>query len=319
MIHCFILNPAAGKTERTEALCREIETVCAEKGVRYEVYQTTCVGDATEYVKRRMAQDDEETYCFYACGGDGTLCEVVNGVKAAKGEASVGLIPSGTGNDFARNFTARERFFDIAAQLEGEAIAVDLIRCNDMYAINMVNVGFDCEVVVNTAQFKRKKWIPAGTAYIAGLVLTLLRKPGVRGMQSLDGGEAEEKRYLLNTYANGCFCGGGFHSNPKASVTDGMLDAVLVNNVGRLKFLSLVGRYKKGTHLVPELASVLQNHKLRNVDMVFDGGANISVDGEVVRVDELHLSVEEKGIRFVIPNGSKLLKQAVEEKEAALV
>ena len=116
-IHCFILNPAAGKTQRTEEMSRSIEAVCGERDVQYEIYLTTCVGDAGEYVKRRVAQDPSEAYRFYACGGDGTLCEVVNGVMATAGDVSVGLIPSGTGNDFVRNFTNREIFLTLARSL----------------------------------------------------------------------------------------------------------------------------------------------------------------------------------------------------------
>ena len=306
MNHCFILNPAAGRTEGVEKLSRDIESVCREKGVSFELYRTTCVRDATEYVKRRVLLAPEEDYRFYACGGDGTLCEVVEGVMAAEGGGSraVGLIPTGTGNDFVRNFTEKPRFFDVGAQLAGETLSVDLLRCNDRYAINMVNVGFDCEVVVKTGQLKRKKWIPSGMAYVAGLIITLLRKPGVRCRQSIDGGEAEEKRYLLNTYANGSFCGGGFHSNPRSELTDGKIDALLVKNVGRLKFLSLVGYYKKGTHLVPKFESIITHHKADRVDMSFEGGANVSVDGEVIRVEELHLSVCPRALNFVIPVGS---------------
>ena len=318
MKHCFILNPAAGQKERTASLGEEIRRVCEEKEAEYELYYTVCVGDATEYVKRRVAEEPEGDYRFYACGGDGTLCEVVNGVMSAigGGERSVGLIPSGTGNDFVRNFTNRERFFDIGAQLEGETVEVDLIRCNQMYAINMINIGFDCEVVVKTSRLKRRKWIPGGMAYLVGLLVTLVRKPGVRCRQSRDGEEAEEKRYLLNTYANGCFCGGGFHSNPRGNLQDGKIDALYVNNIGRLKFLSLVGKYKKGTHLVPKYEKILQSEKLDRVDLGFGGVTNVSVDGEVLSVSELHLSVCPRALRFLIPVGSAPLRVAEKSGEA---
>ena len=317
MRHCFILNPAAGQKERTGQLSEEIRRVCDSREVDYEIYLTTCVGDATEYVKRCVAEAPSEDFRFYACGGDGTLSEVVTGSVEAEGtgERTVGLIPSGTGNDFVRNFTDGERFFDINAQLDGEVVPVDLIRCNDRYAINMVNIGFDCEVVVKMAQLKRKKWIPSGMAYIAGLIVTLIRKPGIHCYQSVNGSEPVEKRYLLNTFANGCFCGGGFHSNPEAHLQDGRLDALFVSNIGRIKFVSLVGSYKKGTHLVPKYRTVLQNEKVERVDMTFDNGANVSVDGEVVRVNELHLSVSQKALRFLIPAGSTSRKDLEQKQE----
>ena len=173
-------------------------------------------------------------------------------------------------------------------------------------AVNMVNVGFDCEVVVKMAQLKRKWWVPAGMAYIAGLVVTLIRKPGVTGRVSADGEELGARHFLLNTYANGAFCGGGFHSNPKSDPTDGKLDVLFVNNIGRLKFVSLVGDYKKGTHLTPKFDQVLANRKAERIDFFFDKPTNVSVDGEVITVPELHASVEREALRFLIPAGSRL-------------
>ncbi|MBQ9783802.1 MAG: YegS/Rv2252/BmrU family lipid kinase [Clostridia bacterium] len=318
MKYCFILNPAAGKGEHTEALKQSIDSVCGERGVDYEVYRTACVGDATEYVKRRVAEDPSEQYAFYACGGDGTLCEVVCGAMRLPEDVqvSVGLIPSGTGNDFVRNFSERERFFDIEAQLDAEALPIDLIRCNGLYAINMINVGFDCEVVVKTARLKKKKLIPSKLAYVAGLVITLIRKPGVRMKLVTDGAEREDKPYLLNTYANGCFCGGGFHSNPNAELCDGKIDVLFVHNISRRKFISLVGDYKKGTHLQPKFGEILQNEKVDSVDLYFDDQTNVSVDGEVIQAKELHLSVLQGALRFLIPKGAAFLS-AVKRVEVA--
>ena len=319
MKYCFILNPAAGKGEHIDTLKASIEAACRARGVEYEIYLTAGIGDATEYVCRKVAEDPSASYRFYACGGDGTLCEVVGGVMRLPREihVSVGLIPSGTGNDFVRNFSRRECFFDIPAQLDAETCTIDLLRCNDRYAINMVNVGFDCEVVVKTARLKRKKLIPSKLAYIVGLVITLIRKPGVRMRLVTDGVEREDKPYLLNTYANGCFCGGGFHSNPRASLCDGRIDALFVNSIGRLKFISMVGDYKKGTHLTPRFDKVLRNEKAETIDLYFEDTANICVDGEVLQAKELHLSVVRNALQILIPRGSELLTAATQAEAVA--
>jgi diacylglycerol kinase family enzyme len=147
-------------------------------------------------------------------------------------------------------------------------------------------------------------------AYIAGLVVTLLKKPGVRMKLSCDGGAEEEKHFLLTTYANGSFCGGGFHSNPRSILTDGQMDALFVNNISRTRFVMLVGDYKKGTHLTPRFEKVLAPKKAERIDMVFDKETNVSVDGEVIRFRELHLSVAREALRFLVPNGSAYAKSA---------
>ena len=314
MKYCFLLNPAAGKGQMAEKIKEKLDAIGRED---VEIYFTRGIGDATEYIPRRVAEDPAESYRFYACGGDGTLGEAVCGMMALPEgiDASLGLIPSGTGNDFVRNFSGREHFFEIEDQLAAEEQTIDVIRCNDRFAVNMVNVGFDCEVVCKTLDLKKNKLIPKKLTYIAGLVVTLVRKPGVRARAE---GESEYRDYLLNTFANGCFCGGGFHSNPRASLTDGQIDAFFVQPIGRLKFISIVGQYKKGTHLNKKNQKILASEKRDRIDLSFEKTTNISVDGEVVRADELHLSVEKKALRFLVPAGASM-PQTQEEKEPITV
>ena len=79
MKHYFITNPAAGKNNSCETLSASIEKACSEKSVSFEIYKTTCVGDATDFVRKTcLANTDGEELRFYACGGDGTLCEVAS-------------------------------------------------------------------------------------------------------------------------------------------------------------------------------------------------------------------------------------------------
>ena len=305
MKYHFIVNPAAGKGKLAETVAEKIRNSLKAIGRDVEIYYTTGVGDATEYVKK---WDDGDCHTFFACGGDGTLCEVANGIMALERRENVclGTVPSGTGNDFVRNFENSENFFDIDAQLSGSPIDIDLIGCNDMYAVNMINIGFDCEVVVKKEELQKKKIFPAKFAYVAGLAITLAKKPGIKCRISFDGGEAQEYDLLLTTYGNGEFCGGGFHSNPQSAVNNGKIDVLTVNNISRLKFITIVGSYKKGTHL--GLTDVLSNRAAESVRFEFDGDTNISVDGEVVRVSSLTLNIAKKAVKFVLPEGCEYKK-----------
>ena len=309
MKYCFILNPAAGKGRNLEDLERQIQAACCEKSVDFEIYHTVGKGDAKEYVKRTVALQPLEQYRFYACGGDGTLCEVVNGAMETENSArvAVGVIPTGTGNDFVRNFTYSENFRNMDAQLAASDKPVDLLFCGDFYAVNMINIGFDCEVVCKTASLKKRSWIPSKFAYVAGLVITLIKKPGMKASISKDGQPFQHHHYLLSTFANGAFCGGGFHSNPKGSLNDKAVDSLFVNNISRIKFLSIVKHYKNGTHLAPKYESIIQNQKLSRVDLTFDHETNISVDGEIFSVRELHVEPRCQALRFLIPQGSRMI------------
>lgn len=318
MKYIFLTNPAAGKKNSCDELCAAIDAVCEKEEFSYEIYRTTCEGDATRFVRQTCENNTQnEELCFFACGGDGTLNEVVSGTVGYP-FAYVGLIPKGTGNDFVRNFTNTERFFDIGAQIKGSPVTVDLLGCNDKYAVNMINIGFDCEVVKKMVQIKRSPLVPSKLAYIFGLVFTLIKKPGVHVKVSYNGAEYTEHDLLLTTMANGCFCGGGFHSNPRASLTDGNIDSLLINNVSRIKFLSLVSSYKKGTHLVPKNDSILSSNTCKTLDMVFDGIQSISIDGELNDIDrELHIKVLPAALRFIVPEGCAFVKEentAVNEK-----
>jgi len=305
----FIMNPFAGKGKYGEELRDKINKTCSERGVEYEIIETDSVSSLGNVVKEKAAARGSEEIAFFACGGDGTVCVTVNAIMALEDRSGVnlGIIPVGTGNDFVRNFGEREIFFDISAQLDATALSVDVLRCNDTYSINMINIGFDCEVVCKTVSVKKSPLVPSKLAYIVGLVATLVKKPGVTMKAAVDGGEYEDKKLLLTTFANGEFCGGGFHSNPKASLDDGMIDALFINNVSRMKFISLVGSYKKGTHLDNEkLVNIIKHQKFRSIDMIFDKETNISVDGEVIRAKEAHLSVQRAAFGLLVPKGAKV-------------
>ena len=289
-----------------EGVLSDISAACEGAGVDHSVLVSRNIEETRDFIRENAAAVDGEV-SFIACGGDGTLCQTILLVMELSAEqrekVSVGVVPMGTGNDFVSNFTDKERFFNIEAQIKGSAYEIDLVKCNDLYSVNMVNVGFDSHVVCKKEILGKKKWMPRKLAYIAGLVITLVRKPGLKVDFSRDGEKPEKRDLLLTTLANGAFCGGGFNSNPKASLTDGNIDCITINNVSRLKFLSLVGKYKSGTHLSGKFDSIISHFKCRKADLVFSEETPVSVDGELVYTKELHLSVDEKAIKIRLPEG----------------
>lgn len=308
MKYCFIVNPAAGKSDGKAEFEGTINEICKKRGDDVTVLYTKKAGDACDYIPSFCEQNKGEDIRFFACGGDGTLCEAVNGVMRVpdRERVSLGVVPIGTGNDFVRSFENSEKFLDIEAQLDAIEANIDLIACNDIYAVNMVNIGFDCQVVVNMSDFKRKPFIPSKLAYICGLIVTLVKKPGTRFAISADGGESVDKSLLLATFANGSFCGGGFHSNPNASLCDGRINALFVNNISRTKFIGLVGSYKKGTHLDGSNADILSENKAHSYDFAFEQPVNISVDGEIIKVESLKLTCIPEAIKILVPKGASL-------------
>lgn len=304
MKHVFILNPAAGKGEMQSDLHEQIARTCTERGVDFEIHTTSAQGEATEFVRTLCKQNPDTYLRFYACGGDGTISETVNGAHGFA-NASVGVVPVGTGNDFVRNFQGKEAFLDVAAQLDGEVVSLDLMQYNDKLCTNMINIGFDCEVVKQVAKIKRSRLVPKNMAYIAGLVITLIRKPGVRAKVSLDGREPEQRHMLLTAVANGAWCGGGFHSTPLALLQDGVLDTLLIKNVSRTRFLTLVSLYKSGTFVGhPRARGIIEYVKCHTVQYFFEAPQSICVDGEVAQVKELCVSCVRNALSLVVPKGA---------------
>jgi diacylglycerol kinase family enzyme len=203
----------AGKG-RSLQLQGEVKTACEARGGDYDVFISDGVENTCAYVRNIAdALGEGERATFLACGGDGTICKTVLAVMALprekRGALSVGVIPMGTGNDFVSNFANKELFSDIDAQIDGSTVEIDLLRCNELYSVNMINIGFDCHVVCKKESIGKKAWVPRKLAYIFALVFTLIKKPGVSLSISHDGNAAEDKKLLLTTFANGAYCGGG--------------------------------------------------------------------------------------------------------------
>lgn len=317
MKHYFILNPAAGSGKFVGELSQSIVEVCKSKNVDFDIYITKKEGDATEFVRRVCLDTPEGTPVrFYSCGGDGTNYEVISGAYGFS-DVSVGFIPSGTGNDFIRCFKERENFRDIEAQLDGECDRIDLIKCNDRYVMNMLNMGFDCEAAKRAAVLKKKPLITSSMAYIMGVVATLIKKPTTGFSVSLDGGEYVEKSpLLLTTFSNGRFCGGGFKSSPRARLQNGWIDVCFVKEISRTRFVTIVGQYHSGEYLSNEkLSDIVEYRRAKTVDLDFGRTRSVCIDGEIFDVDKLHLEVAPMALNIIIPRGSSF---AEKENEGAV-
>lgn len=266
-----ILNPAAGKG-----------AIPASGGLDGEVYVTKAPGDAVSYLCGRLSDGGE--YRIYAYGGDGTLNEVVTGIMRAGAGDRVVLtpVPTGSGNDFAR---LTKEMCDVRP--------CDVIKYGESYAINEINTGFDTGVVVRTNNVKKLPLVSGTAAYILGVVGELIAKKASELKLTLcaPDGEREvfEGKFLLCLLANGPWYGGGFRAAPTADIGDGVLDFYLVRDVGRARFLGLVGKYRAGEHVDAEGRVIKEAEDIllyrRCTSLTLEGVTRLSADGEVVEND----------------------------------
>ncbi len=306
MIYHFILNPKSGRPRKQKNLEEIIKTACRKRQLSYHIYYTTCPGDATEYVRSmvRISQDRQRFICI---GGDGTLNEIVNSAPCNP-SVEFGVIPYGSGNDFVRNFSNKELFFSIDAQIDGETKPIDLIKCNDTYCVNMVNVGLDCAAAKEAAKLRKIKFFSPGFSYTVGVLKAFFKKIGTKMKLIFDDGDIFEDVYTLTAVGNGSFCGGGYRALPSAKLNDGIMNICIIKKVSRFTFLKLVRHYKSGTYINnPKATKYINLKTAEHFKMEFESPVPICIDGEIKGAKSIDLSVVREAFNFVVPKGSDFI------------
>lgn len=306
MKHVFILNPVAGKNQSSLKFKPLIDDFFKEHPADYEIHITTHAGEATEYVQKITAEGQVRVY---ACGGDGTVLEVLNGIIDAPG-AELACIPCGSGNDFVRAFPDAAHFHDVAALVGGEPRRMDLIRCNDSYSLNMCSMGMDANVANRMVNYKRLPLVSGSMAYNLAIVRTFFGRIGQKlriTMETENGTVEREDRYLFALAANGQYYGGGYHGSPRSKPDDGLLDFILIKNISHLKVLSFLKKYKSGQHL--EL-SCCESFRGTRMQVCADTPAVVTADGECFSTTNVTFEILPQAISFVLPalENDELLK-----------
>ena len=296
--HLFIINPAAGK----KGDAARLEASLNKLSVPHEVRYTERTGDARRFAEEAVRSG--EPVRIYACGGDGTLNEVVNGA-AGHGHAAVTNVPAGTGNDFLKIFgpDCRTLFRDLEALAAGPQAAFDLIDCNGRLGIDVVCAGVDARVAADVHRYKALPLVSGIGAYILALAENVLFK-GIARPMTVHMGDIrwEDQPASLLCVCNGRYYGGGFMPVGEAMPDDGVLDFLLVRQVGLVTFLRLAGKYAKGLYRqYPEL--ILDYHG-QSAAFSAKEPITVVVDGEVFRDTSFTVRLSEKKVNFFYPAGA---------------
>lgn len=305
MKHIFIVNPAAGVGQSEKVHLPKIIQYLKEAGVEYEIHRTLNKQEVSTWIRQRVEVGDPVR--FYAIGGDGTLCDVINAC-ACHVNAEVAVLPCGSGNDFVKNFTNKKNFLNLEKQVRGKAVPIDAIKYNDNFSINMLNIGADCDVVVKSDKLQEEGKAQGALSYIIGALDVLPKNPKYKLAYKIDGVEYEEDLMLV-AVANGKFCGGGFKSCPTASLTDGLMDIGIVRPCTGLKLIQMLAKYRQGTHLQDKDADkIVKYFQASEFDLRPIDDCVVSVDGEVYDFEPTHFEVVKNAVNFVIPEGSEIIE-----------
>ena len=308
MKHIFIVNPHAG-AESSENLIRE-KLQSENFGDDFEVYVTKKSQDATEYVKKCCEESPDTDFRFYACGGDGTLNEVAAGA-VGHANAEVACYPCGSGNDYIKYY-GEIADFTLGRLKNGTVTPIDMICVNGKYAVNACHFGFDSYVAQKMTKLRRKAILGGKNAYTTAVACGVFRAMKNDYSVEVDGELLNpDGKMLLCTVANGGYVGGGYHCAPRSDNSDGLLEVCFVKPISVIKFLKLMGAYRKGEHLEdPRFEKHIEYRQAKTLTVKSPRPMPVSLDGEVEIYTEFSVSIEQHAVKFVVPEGLAAQKQA---------
>ena len=301
MKYIFVVNPMAGEGGAEEKLRAAIEALPQKD--ECEVYVTKAVGDATEFVKRTVAENNGEALRFIACGGDGTINEVFSGAVGAE-NVSVTCWPCGSGNDFVKCYGGADVFMDVKKLVEAKTEKIDVLKVGERYSVNVTNFGFDTTVAITINKEREKTGHGNKNAYTKGVVTALIKSMKNSGTVWADGEKLNESgRFLLCTVANGQYVGGSFKCAPRAKLGDGLIEVCLIAPISRLRFVKLLGPYTAGEHLDDDtFADIITYRQAKKVEVEAPEGFAYSLDGEIIYENKFSIEIVPQALDFANPN-----------------
>ena len=315
MKHVFLINPRAGKRDQTARL-RGLADRLAAHGLKVSCLLTDRLGGA-EAIARALAETGEPVR-IYACGGDGTVHEAANGIAGYE-NAAMTVIPTGTGNDFLKNFGPdAAKFSDPENLWDGPDFPLDLIDCNGRYCLTIACSGIDARIADSVHRYGGL--LSGRGSYLLSVAVNFLCKPiGRRWRVELDG-EVLEDDFALVSMCNGRYYGGGSMPVPQARMDDGVLETILVKNVPKATFARLFPAYSAGDcWKFPHIARVVTARQVSITACPGEEDIVTCLDGESMRSQSVTLRLADRQVNFFGPAGCSPNATAQEARRPANV
>lgn len=333
MQHIFVINPHAGKIDSTNIIREKVERL--DKVIDYDIYVTQCAGDATRFVARWRAGHPLDDVRFYACGGDGTLNEVVSGIMQANASredttqttgplTQLTCYPCGSGNDYVKYYPGD--FLNLNDLVGGIPHQVDVMKVSsfveptddhdcsstprqntvsensDHYSINVCNVGFEAKVCKTMNDVKRKPIIGGERAYTTGVIKNLFCGMKNYCRLTVDGTSFYDGDMLLCSFSNGRYVGGGYQCAPLSVNDDGLIEVLLFKPIHIPFFARMISVYRNGKQFEdPRFKKVIRYSQAKNVTITSDKPFDLCIDGEMLLGTHFKIQNLCKAVTFVSP------------------
>lgn len=272
-----VVNPAAGGGRCGKRAPAALDALRRE-GLELEVHHTREAGEATELVRKAWTDGWRR---FLGVGGDGTNCEIINGLFPIEGDErpTLGLLPLGTGNSFLRDFGLTDPNTALLAIARGDTQRCDVVKATHaggtLHYINLLSIGFTAQA----GSLTNRRFKPLGAVgYVAAVLITAARLELPVFPFRIDDGDLDERPCVLVSFSNSRYTAGAMMMAPHADTTDGALDVIRIGEMSKLAFVRRFPGFFAGRHVdLP----VVEESRAKRIELCLPGPIDVMVDGEV--------------------------------------
>lgn len=300
----FIVNPQS-RSGKGESVWTEVETQLKLKNNPYEVHMTTCPGDAVKLARKisNLAAESDRPVNIVALGGDGTLCEVLNGISLSD-KVHLGYLPTGSGNDFGRSMHYPSNILTMVERItdEPETIPIDFGTVKlgnrpfdeNRFAVSC-GIGYDAAVCNALLTSRIKKFFNSihlgKLAYLVVGILELFKMKMSDGYMVVDGKRIELQKVSFISCHIQPFEGGGFRFAPNAYAQDGLLELCVMSGGSKLALIPVL---LKALFRVNLNSPYVHHYSCKKTYIHLDTPSHTHTDGEV-HGPQTDISVSDSG------------------------
>ncbi len=300
-----IVNPVSNRGATAERVSA-ITGILNQNRISFDLHLTERKNHASE-----LAAEKSERYSvIVAVGGDGTVHEIVNGMLNRNGGKTsdkpipaIGIIPSGSGNDFVKALgVPADLFQSVQMIMHGRSQIVDIGRItidgeDRGYFHNNVGAGFDAHVNYENSKIRAVRGL---AGYLSAVVKTIFRYQHPRVQVRWDSGQTDKKVLLVNTGIGQC-SGGGFYLTPDAVLDDGLFDVCIIDSLSKMKILKELPKALDGSHVRLKEVSMLRT---ASVEINSGHGIPVHADGEMLSMNARSVRLSMAAEKISVIRGS---------------
>lgn len=294
MLPIVIVNPESAGGATGDAWPR----IASELATHFGPFTPKFTKRAGEGIEIAAGAARKGTKLIIACGGDGTISEVANGILSAGSDAELGIVPSGTGGDFRKTVEIPARASAAARILStGQTRLIDVGKVTftnnrgeleSRYFLGVASFGLSADVVARVKEggpewlpAKAPKWLSGRVSFAAAMLQTAARKSATRVVVQLDDDDARHMTVANLCIANARYFGGGMKIAPNAKLSDGKFDVVSIGDLGAARILANAPRLYVGAHLSMQQVGHALAAKVFARAVEANQNIEIEVDGEI--------------------------------------